>query len=152
MTPVLPYEVFADLARRGAADGIEQFVVGAVIRDEGKVLLLKRPADDFMGGIWELPSGKVEPGESLDEALKREVEEETGLSVEGIEDYLGHFDYLSGRGQKRRQCNFAVDVTAPEPVKLTEHDVYDWMPVSDELPVSDAVREILSRLVKRGRP
>lgn len=145
LAAAIALEQSPDLARRGAADGIEQFVVGAVIQDNGKVLLLKRPADDFMPGIWELPSGKVEADESLDGALKREFEEETGLSVQSIEDYLGDFDYSSGSGQERRQFNFAVAVTAPEPVKLTEHDTYAWTPVDDEPPVTDAVRAVLSK-------
>lgn len=126
-------------------DGVQQLVVGAVVQHDGKVLLLKRPDDDFMGGIFELPSGKVELGEVLDEALHREVEEETGLKVSGIRDYLGHFDYLSGCGKTSRQLNFAVDVAAPEPVELSEHDAHVWAPLTDEPPVTDAVKEILAR-------
>lgn len=41
------------------------------------------------------------------------------------------------------QCNFVVDVAAPEPVNLTEHDAYAWRPVSGDLPVTDAVRAVL---------
>jgi 8-oxo-dGTP diphosphatase len=79
------------------------------------VLLLKRPANDFMGGIFELPSGKVEPGEDLKPALAREVEEETGLTVAVAMAYLGRFDYTSGSGKKSRQFDFVVTVDAPEP-------------------------------------
>ena len=85
------------------------------------LLLLKRPEAHFMGGIWELPSGKVELNEALDEPLIREVKEETGRTVTGIPDYLGSFDYQSGSGKHSRQFNFAADVAAPEPIKRTEH-------------------------------
>ncbi len=70
-----------------------------------------------MGGIFELPSGKVEPGEALDSALIRKVEEETGLHVTAVRDYLDSFDYASGSGKKSRQFNFAVDVASPEESK-----------------------------------
>src|SRR5262249_11493079 len=102
-----------------------------------------RSDDDFMGGIFELPSGKVED-ETLDEALRREVKEETALDVSAIRDYLGSFDYMSGSGKKSRQFNFAVDVATPEPVKLTEHDSYLWAPMTEEPPVTDAVKEVLA--------
>ncbi|MBM7774092.1 8-oxo-dGTP pyrophosphatase MutT (NUDIX family) [Actinokineospora baliensis] len=81
-----------DLASTADADGVQQLVVGAVITHEERVLLLKRPGDDFMGRIYELPSGKVEPDETLDVALAREVTEEAGLAVSAIGAYLGHFD------------------------------------------------------------
>lgn len=126
-------------------DQVQQLVVGAVVAHDGRVLLLQRPADDFMGGIWELPSGKVDPGEALDEALIREVREETGLDVAGIRNYLGKFDYRSGSGKKSRQFNFTVDVVDPEPVELTEHDAYTWTSLADQPPVTDAVKEVLHR-------
>lgn len=125
-------------------DGIQQLVVGAVVQHDGRVLLLQRPEHDFMGGIWELPSGKVEPGESLDQALIREVKEETGLSVTALRTYLGSFDYQSGSGKKSRQFNFAVDVDSSEPVKLQEHDAYTWTSLTEEAPVTDAVRDVLA--------
>jgi 8-oxo-dGTP diphosphatase len=126
-------------------DGVQQLVVGAVIANNSAILLLRRPADDFMGGIYELASGKVEPGEILDEALIREVKEESGLDIEEITRYLGSFDYTSGSGKKTRQFNFAVTVTTTEPVILQEHDEYRWTPIADEPPVTDAVKQILAR-------
>lgn len=126
-------------------DQVQQLVVGAVVAHDGKVLLLQRPAGDFMGGIWELPSGKVDPGESLDQALVREVKEETGLDIAGIRKYLGEFDYESGSGKKSRQFNFTVEVVDPEPVELTEHDAYAWTNLVEEPPVTDAVKQVLHR-------
>jgi len=134
-----------ELNAEAERDGVQQLVVGAVVQHDGKVLLLQRPDDDFMGGIFELPSGKVEAGEVLDAALKREVKEESGLDVAAIRDYLGSFDYTSGSGKKSRQFNFAVDVASPEPVELQEHDAYTWTPLTEEPPVTDAVKDVLSK-------
>ncbi|OQS13936.1 DNA mismatch repair protein MutT [Nocardia donostiensis] len=124
-------------------EGIRQLVVGAVIVHNGRVLLLRRPDTDFMGNIWELPSGKVESGEPLDTALFREIEEETGLDATNLRHYLGAFDYLSGSGKRSRQFNFVVDIVEPEPVTLTEHDAYVWSDLAEDPPVTDAVKEVL---------
>ncbi|MDT5032849.1 MAG: 8-oxo-dGTP diphosphatase [Actinoplanes sp.] len=124
-------------------DGIQQLVVGAVVGHDGQVLLLQRPQEDFMGGILELPSGKVEANETLDAALVREVKEETGLEVNALRVYLGSFDYPSGSGKKSRQFNFAVDVTTPGPIELQEHDAYQWATLVEEPPVTDAVKNVL---------
>lgn len=53
----------------------------AVIESEGRVLLAKRSKDQHQGGLWEFPGGKVDLGETLEEALVREVREEVGLRV-----------------------------------------------------------------------
>ncbi|WP_280273952.1 NUDIX domain-containing protein [Nocardia wallacei] len=140
MDPALIEQLTID----AASDGVQQLVVGGVVQHAGRVLLLQRPEDDFMGGIWELPSGKVESGESLDHALIREVKEETGLGVTAIRSYLGSFDYESGSGKKARQFNFAVDVSDTEPVLLQEHDAYTWTALTEELPVTEAVRRVLA--------
>jgi 8-oxo-dGTP diphosphatase len=139
------HSLFAGLTSTAERDGIQQLVVGAVVRDGGKVLLLQRPADDFMGGIFELPSGKVESRETLDSALIREVTEETGLHVTTIGEYLGSFDYESSSGKPSRQFNFVVSIAAPEPVALTEHSTYIWAETTLEFPVTDAVKNVLEK-------
>ncbi|QSB06488.1 NUDIX domain-containing protein [Natronoglycomyces albus] len=132
-----------DLSTQADRDGIGQYVVGAVITDAQRVLLLKRPSADFMGGIWELPSGKVEPHEPLDAALAREVAEETGLELAGERTYLGHFDYTSGSGTLTRQFNWAVTPAAPGPIRLTEHEKHQWTQITGTMPVTEAVNEVL---------
>jgi 8-oxo-dGTP diphosphatase len=57
-------------------------VVAAVLRDErGRVLIAQRPAGKHMAGYWEFPGGKIAPGESSEQALRRELAEELGVSL-----------------------------------------------------------------------
>jgi 8-oxo-dGTP diphosphatase len=55
-----------------------QVVAGVVVRS-GRFLLARRPAGGHLAGLWEFPGGKVRPGEALEAALARELEEEVGL-------------------------------------------------------------------------
>jgi len=58
-------------------------VVAAALRDaRGQVCLQQRPAEKQHGGLWEFPGGKVEPGESPEEALCRELREELGVGID----------------------------------------------------------------------
>jgi 8-oxo-dGTP diphosphatase len=64
-------------------------VVAAVIRDhQGRVLLAQRPSHKHQGGRWEFPGGKVEPGEALDVALARELEEELGVVAQHCRPFM----------------------------------------------------------------
>lgn len=57
-----------------------EIVVG-VLNRKGRVLIGQRPPEGLLGGLWEFPGGKVEPGETHAQALQREFLEETGLSI-----------------------------------------------------------------------
>ena len=63
-------------------------VVGAIIENKnGEILCTLRPKEKSLGNMWEFPGGKIEPGESEKEALKRELKEELNLNIE-IDDYF----------------------------------------------------------------
>ncbi len=63
-------------------------VTAGIIRKNGRVLIAQRPADKLLGGLWEFPGGKVEPGESLPVCLRREIREELGIEIEVGEQTL----------------------------------------------------------------
>ena len=56
-------------------------VVAALIVRDGKLLIARRPDGKHMAGRWEFPGGKIEPGESPEAALERELTEELGISA-----------------------------------------------------------------------
>ena len=53
----------------------------AVIDRQGKILIDRRRAEGDMGGLWEFPGGKIEPGETIEECIKREIEEELNIEI-----------------------------------------------------------------------
>ena len=57
-------------------------VAGVIRRQDGRLLITQRLSDDTLGGYWEFPGGKVEPGEELRAALARELTEELGVTAE----------------------------------------------------------------------
>ena len=65
----------------------------ALIDAQGRVLITQRPAHKQLGGLWEFPGGKVEPGEAPEAALIRELKEELDLTLE--EDALDPFAFAS---------------------------------------------------------
>ena len=68
--------------REGGPDRKEvEVAVGVVLRADGAFLLTSRPAGKVYQGYWEFPGGKVEPGESVEQALRRELREEIGLTI-----------------------------------------------------------------------
>ncbi|MCY1671762.1 (deoxy)nucleoside triphosphate pyrophosphohydrolase [Novosphingobium sp. SL115] len=75
-------------------------VVAAGLVSDGKVLMQRRPADKEHGGLWEFPGGKVEPGETPEQALARELNEE--LAIYASPEHFCAFTFASGISSKGR--------------------------------------------------
>jgi 8-oxo-dGTP diphosphatase len=102
-------------------------VVGAAILREGRVLAARRTSPPRAAGRWEFPGGKVEPGETPESALAREVAEELGCPIEVV-------GWLAGRVTIDAAHVLSVGLARlldgePNPV---EHDLVRWL-AADEL-------------------
>jgi 8-oxo-dGTP diphosphatase len=74
-----------DKPREGGAERAEvQVAVGVLVRPDGAFLLTSRPPGKVYEGYWEFPGGKVEPGESVEQALRRELLEEIGITIGAV--------------------------------------------------------------------
>jgi 8-oxo-dGTP diphosphatase len=77
-------------------EGLFYVAVEAIIEKDGKILVTKRaPGRDHAPGEWETLTGRVDQGETFEEAVKREVREEVGLEVEVIQPF-GTFHFYRG--------------------------------------------------------
>jgi A/G-specific adenine glycosylase len=78
--------------RRPKARIPHYMVAAAVLRRDGKVLIGRRPEGKLLGGLWEFPGGRMEPGESLEVCLRREMIEELGVETQMLAQ-LGSYDH-----------------------------------------------------------
>jgi 8-oxo-dGTP diphosphatase len=105
----------------------ERIVVGAAIVRDGRLLAARRNAPAALAGGWELPGGKVEPGESELEALVRECREELGVEVDPGRRVPG--EWPLGNGLVLRV--YLATIRAGEPHPLEDHDELRWLAASD---------------------
>ncbi len=71
-----------DLPRSGGPDRkLSEVAVGVLIRPDGGFLLTSRPVGKVYAGYWEFPGGKLETGETVEQALRRELQEEIGITI-----------------------------------------------------------------------
>ncbi len=102
--------------------------VKAVLRDEaGRSLLVRRSrANRDSVGAWEWPGGKCDPGEAFDSALRREVQEETGLLVEAVA-LAGATEFELPMVRVVLLC-LETRILGGVPALSDEHDRFEWVP------------------------
>jgi 8-oxo-dGTP diphosphatase len=133
-TSVIPLDDQVELVRRIIALVVQRpsmEVVGGLLRDdENRLLAARRAPDEYMGGYWEFPGGKVEVGESKSEALEREYFEEFGWRVKTLricEEYSHTWPEMAV------QLTFFLceaEGGLPPPV-MTSHDECRWLVESE---------------------
>ncbi len=114
-----------------------RLVVGAAIVDDlahpARLLAARRTGPPALAGGWELPGGKVEPGESPLSALHREVAEELGVSISVGSLLPGPLPGATWPLSERfEMIVWIAEVTAGVPAPIEDHDQLRWLPL-DEL-------------------
>jgi mutator mutT protein len=108
--------------------GHKRQVTAAVIEKDGKILIAQRRKGSTLGGRWEFPGGKIEPGETAEACLKRELKEEFD-----IESEIGKFITAS----RFRYCMVPIELLAYRvkhlsgEFKVTEHEEIRWVSPSE---------------------
>ena len=123
----------------GATQAIE-VAAGLVFRG-GKLLISRRRAQDHLGGLWEFPGGKREHGETFEVCLRRELQEELGVTVEvgALLETITH-DYPGKRVLLRFfRCRLAAAEPEPRPLGCA---AVTWVSVAElsryDFPAADA--------------
>lgn len=126
-----------------------KIVTAAVIECNGQFLIARRAPDQKLAGAWEFPGGKVEPGESLQQCLERELLEELGVrSIAGAVLTESHYQYDHGEFLLK-----AIKVTLlNDQFQLTAHDQICWLPAIELLKLDLAPADIpIAEFLLEGR-
>lgn len=147
-----PLVADAEQARIGGENrAVVDVAVGVLIKPNGDFLLTSRPAGKVYAGYWEFPGGKFEPGESVEQALARELQEEIGIHTgqilrwrEELVDYPHalvklHFCKVldwSGELQMREAQSFAWQrlPVSVSPILPGTVPVLQWLAQEDRMP------------------
>ena len=127
--------------------------VAATVISDGKVLLVKR-ANEPARGRWGLPGGVVELGERVEDAVVREVREETGLSVRPIRT-LTVYDSIVRDDERRVRFHYVLvemlcEADAGSPEALSDALDVRWVPLGelDSIDMTSGARRLIEQVVR----
>lgn len=106
-----------------------EVVCGVISNPAGKVLACQRGPERHLGGLWEFAGGKVDPGETPEAALKRELREELRIDVE-VGKRLSHMVEWADGEVAIRLTGFHCTIVEGEPTAI-EHTEIRWCEISE---------------------
>jgi 8-oxo-dGTP diphosphatase len=122
-------------------EGRFMVAVGAMIEHEpsGKILLAKRvDMADYLPGIWEDIGGRIKQFEEPEEALRREVREETGLDIEILKPLAIFHDYRGAENELLIRT-YWCKVRSNQVVLSNEHSAYQWVSPQEGLELAEHI-------------
>jgi 8-oxo-dGTP diphosphatase len=120
-------------------------VVAAIIRRPNQILITRRLDRAHLPGLWEFPGGKVERGESLEQALKREIVEELGIVIDVHQEYFSTRHAYSVKTVDLHFFDCSIMKGEPRAIQVADfHWVRPTELVNFEFPEAD--RELIKRL------
>ncbi|WP_203707879.1 NUDIX hydrolase [Asanoa iriomotensis] len=125
---------------------------GVVVDDDGRVFIQRRsPTRKLFPDTWDIVGGHLEPGESLEEALHREVVEETGWRVSIVLGTIGEHRYVGDDGLERLETDYLIrvdgDLARPR-LEAGKHTGFRWI-TRDEIDVLDENNGVDDGLVRQ---
>ena len=103
-----------------------------IVNDKNELLLLKRRSDDVMKpGMWEIPGGRLEPGEHPHEGVIRETKEETGLDIE-VKQIMDMRHFVRSDNQTITMLVFLCKPLHQEVNLSEEHTDHKWISIEDK--------------------
>lgn len=129
-----------------------QVCICGAIKCADEYLMVKRSLDDEdCAGFWEMPSGKLDFGETVEQGLRREIFEEVGIDISCFEKkIIGISEYSSKKTEGTKysvQLNYVIEVPTKElPIRLSkEHTNYVWATRDSEY-VDEFIEEIIETI------
>ncbi|HEY9621351.1 MAG TPA: A/G-specific adenine glycosylase [Crinalium sp.] len=125
--------------------------VAVIWDDNGQILIDRRRQEGLLGGLWEFPGGKIEPGETVEECIAREIQEELGIEVK-VGDRLITIDHAYSHFRVTLNVHHCYHVSGePQPI---ECDEVRWVTLDEinDYPFPKANGQIIEALLKQGQP
>jgi 8-oxo-dGTP diphosphatase len=122
-------------------------VTAGIIEGNGKVLIGRRKPGKHMGGKWEFPGGKIEPGETPEQSLARELSEELGVQAQ-VGQFLGRA-FFDGEGVSLELLVYRVEGVEGVPA-LREHEELRWVRPEElrSYDLADSDRAVVEKLYR----
>ena len=124
-------------------------VTAAIILKANRVLIAQRAPGENLAGKWEFPGGKIEPGETLQECLKREIREELDVDIEVL-DFFSESIYTYQNGTIKLMAFLCKWISGDFTLNVHSHiawvnhhelDVYDFAPA--DIPLVEKLKSVL---------
>ena len=125
-------------------------VVAAVVVDDGRIMACRRRVGKVAAGKWEFPGGKVEPGETATQALRREIREELAAEIAVGDELLTAETVVSNR-TIRLAC-FWARLAGPRPTASADHDSIRWLRAAELANLDWAAPDLPAVHVLAGLP